>query len=70
MASLATLNRKVHYVGVNPPTGDYNDMVKNSSEINNISNNYVIGIFKIIGLVLLGLFLFYIYRKYNKRYKY
>ena len=26
MASLATLNRKVHYVGVKPPTGDYNDM--------------------------------------------
>ena len=26
MASLATLNRKVHYVGVKPPSGDYNDM--------------------------------------------
>lgn len=35
MASISTLNRKVHYVGVNPPSGDYNDMV-NKPAINGV----------------------------------
>lgn len=50
-------------------TRDFKDMVKDSSEINKTNTNYIIGLIKLFGLIVLGIVLIILYKKYNKKNK-